>query len=87
MLTKSQKIVITAWVCSVAALTVLILFQAVNMEYFIILNLISILIIAELSGPFLSRPSWKLRLNFALVLGALLFILIVIEKALSIINK
>jgi hypothetical protein len=86
MLTKSQTIVIKAWICSVAALTFLILFQAVSIEYYIILNLIGILVITALSGPFLSQPKWKARLNIVLIIGVLLFAIIVINKALQLLN-
>jgi hypothetical protein len=87
MLTRGQKVAISAWICCVAALAFLILFQAVSAEYFLILSLISFLIISELYGPFLSRPKWKTGLNIVLIIGVLLFMVIVVEKVLLLLNS
>jgi hypothetical protein len=87
MLTKSQKLVVNVWIWSIAVLTALVLFQSVSYEFFIVLFLIGLFIISGLTGPFHAQPFWKLKLNFALVIGMLLFIAIVLEKALSILNQ
>lgn len=86
-LTKSQRIVIIAWIWSVIVLSVMVLFQAVSLEYYFVLYLIGLLITVELSGPFRSRPKWKSQLYAALVIGMLLFAVLVMEKAWYLLNN
>lgn len=81
MLIKSQKIAFIIWAWIMAVLAVLIVFQMINLEYFLVLSLIGVFIIAELSGPFKTKPHWKSKLNIALIIGMVLFTMVVLEKA------
>jgi hypothetical protein len=87
MPTKSQKMVLASWAWSILALVVLTLLQSVRLEYYVAFSLVGLFIIAQLSGPFRSRPPWKLRLNLVLVLGLIVFILIVLKEALFVISQ
>lgn len=84
---KSERIAVMAWIWSVTTLFALVLFQAVTMEYYIIIFLIGFIIIAELFSSFKSWPKWKINLNIMLIIGMLFFIAIVLEKALQYLNK
>lgn len=81
MFTKSQKIAIVAWAWLMVVLYILILFQILYLEYFLVLGIVGILIFTELYGPYKSKPDWKSRLNIALIIGMILFLAVVLNKA------
>lgn len=86
MMTKSQTLVIAfvGWVLVVLAL--LVLFQSLSAEYFFVLCLIGFLIIIELSGPFMTKPRWRSRVNIIIAIGVVIFAVIVFNKIMEIIG-
>lgn len=88
LLTKSQGIVVIFGVWVFLALAVLVVFTGMNgpdiVEYFFVLCLIGFLVIAELSGPFASRPRWRSRVNVVIFIGVIVFCLIVAKIVLAI---
>ena len=86
MLTKGQKIVYTfsGWIFLV--LSLLLLFESLNFEYFFVLCFIGFLIIVESSGPYTIRPKWKLWANIFILLGAVIFTLIMAQRVIDIIS-
>lgn len=56
-----------AWM--LAALLVLVLLDAFSYELFFVLSLIGLLIVTELTAPFVVTPAWRKRLKWPIALG------------------
>jgi len=74
----------SAWVLVV--LTVLVLLQSLNYEYFFVLCLIGFLILVELSGPFMTKPVWRKRINIVIAISVVVFAFIVYTKVMEILG-
>jgi hypothetical protein len=84
--TKAQRIVMIFGGLAVLLLAVLLVFDALSLELYFVLCLICFLVVAQMSGPFASRPRWRSRINTVIVVGIVVFVLIVIGKVLDILR-
>ena len=86
MFTKSQRLLVifSAWILLV--ITLLVLFQSLSFEYFFVLCLIGFLVLVELSGPFITKPLWRSRVNLIIAIGVIIFGFIVYTKVMEIIH-
>lgn len=84
MLTKSQRLIVSfgGWIIVVLAL--LVMLQSLSYDSFFALCLIGFLIIVELSGPFITKPKWRARVNLIIAAGVIVFVFIVLTKVLEI---
>lgn len=69
-----------AMVGSVLALVVL---DALTLEIFFIISLVSFLVLIELTAPFNVAPDWRTRFKWLVVLGLLGFGYLMIERVLG----
>lgn len=80
----SQRIVIWSGLWAFLSLTVLGLLGRLSIEYFFVLSLVGFLVILMLFGPFISRPGWRARASIVTLIGVLIFIVITLEKILTV---
>ena len=85
-MTKAQRIVMIFGGLAVLLLAALLVFNVLSLELYFMLCLISFLVIAQMSGPFISRPRWRSRINTVIVVGIVVFVLIVLGKVLDILR-
>jgi hypothetical protein len=71
---------------AVLLLAALLIFNVLSLELYFMLCLISFLVIAQMSGPFISRPRWRSRINIVIIVSIAVFVLIVISKVLDILH-
>jgi hypothetical protein len=71
---------------AVFLLAVLLLFNILSLEIYFMLCLISFLVIVQMSGPFISRPRWRSRVNVVIAISIVGFVLIVMGKVLDILH-
>lgn len=86
MFTKNQWLVVFFSIWALVALSVLVLLKSLDYQYFFVLCLIGFLILVELSGPFMTKPAWKRRVNIIIAIGVVLFAFIVYSKVMEIIR-
>jgi hypothetical protein len=67
-------------------LATLLIFNVLSIEFYFMLCPIGFLVIAQMSGPFISRPKWRSRINLIMVVSVFTFLLIVIGKVLDILQ-
>lgn len=84
MFTKSQKVAISFGACITILLTLLVIFQSLDIEFFFVLSLIAFLVISLIYGPFTVNPGWKSRVRMIIAIGVALFAMIVINRILII---
>jgi hypothetical protein len=84
--TKAQRIVMTFGGLAVFLLATLLIFDVLSLELYFMLCLIGFLVIVQTSGPFISRPRWRSRINIAIIAGIVVFALIVTGKILDILG-
>jgi hypothetical protein len=84
--TKAQQIVMTFGGWAVFVLATLLVFDVLSIELYFMLCLIGFLVIAHISGPFISRPQWRSRVNLVIAVGILAFALIILAKVLDILK-
>jgi hypothetical protein len=84
--TKAQRIVMTFGGWAFFVLATLLIFNVLSLEFYFMLCLIGFLVIVHMSGPFISRPKWRSRLNWFIVASIIIFFLIVIGKVLDILK-
>ena len=86
MMTKNQRLVIAfgAWCLLIMALSGLL--KMMDFEYFFVLCLIGFLIIVQITGPFYTKPKWRLRFNIVVVIGVVIFALIILQKVLTLLK-
>jgi phosphatidylserine synthase len=73
-----------AW--AVFVMAILLVFNALSFELYFILCLIGFLVITQMSGPRISRPQWRSRVNLVIIVGVVVFIIIVTGKVLDILH-
>jgi hypothetical protein len=71
---------------AVLLMAVLLLFNILSLEIYFMLCLISFLVLVQMSGPFISRPKWRSRVNVVIAISIVGFILIVLGKVLDILQ-
>lgn len=71
-----------AWMMSAAL--VLSLFDSLTYELFFIISLIGFLVVIQLTAPFRIIPLWRRRLRWITILGLLGFVLLLVQRVLSI---
>lgn len=81
MLLKGQRLVLSSSVWALSVLAAMVLFHSLNFEYFFVLCLIGFLVLLGLGGPFTTRPRWRRRADLALVAATIVFIILIIQKA------
>lgn len=69
-----------------ALLALFIVFNSLNVEYFFTLSLLGLLVLVHLMAPQTTNPKWKSRVNLFIGIGVLVFILIIVRKALGIVG-
>jgi hypothetical protein len=84
--TKAQRIVMTFGGWAFFVLATLLIFNVLSLEFYFMLCLIGFLVIVQMSGPFISRPKWRSRVNWVIVASIFLFLVIVIGKVLDILQ-
>jgi hypothetical protein len=84
--TKAQRIVMIFGGMAVFLLAALLIFDVLSLELYFMLCLISFLVVAQMSGPFIARPRWRSRINLVIVVGIVVFFLIVVGKVLDILH-
>ena len=82
-MTKAQRIVVMTGGWAVFVLATLLVLNLLSLELYFMLCLIGFLVIAQMSGPFVSRPLWRSRVNLVIVAGIVAFGLIVAGKVLG----
>jgi hypothetical protein len=86
MITKSQRLVLLFGGWAFLVLDLMILFHIFSLEYYVMICLAGLFVIVELSGPYLTKPRWRYRINGAVAIGALFFTVLVIHKVLVILD-
>lgn len=81
MLFKGQQIVIVLGAWALLALVLLTLFGSLDYLFFFAIVFPGFLVIASLISPYVARPLWKSRLNYAGAAGMLAFAAIIVQKA------
>lgn len=87
MLFKSQQIVILFGVWVWLTLMLLMLFKALDLTYFFAISFLGFLIISALISPYIVKPGWKSRLNYVTITATLVFCIILVQKALVLIQE
>lgn len=67
-----------------ATVLVLNLLGSLSVQLFFTISLIGFLVITGLTEPFTTRPAWRSRLRWIIILGLLGFMLIVVRRVLAI---
>ncbi|MHC1570461.1 MAG: hypothetical protein ACXQT3_04385 [Methermicoccaceae archaeon] len=86
MLTRQRRFVYTlsAWMFVVLAL--MCLTHAFDLTLFFILMLIGFLVLVELMSPYHVAPKWLKRLSWIVAAGVIVFMLIVIKRAMEVLG-
>lgn len=71
----------TAWM--VGTVFALLLLDVFTLSLFFIISYIGLLIVIELTAPFVVTPSWRLRLRWLVLLGFLIFAYILAQRILA----
>ena len=87
MLFKSQQIVILLGVWVLLTLALLMLFKAMDVTYYFTISFLGFLILAALISPYVLKPLWKSRLNNVTIVATLVFCLLMVQKALAMIQE
>ena len=83
---RAQRIVVTFGGWAVFVLATLLVLGLLSLDFYFMLCLLGFLVIAHMSGPFISRPPWRSRVNLVIVAGIVAFVLIVAGKVLDILQ-
>lgn len=70
-----------AWM--VGTVFALLLLDVFTLSLFFIISYIGLLIIIELTAPFVVTPSWRLRLRWLVLLGFFVFVSILAQRILA----
>ena len=86
MLNLSQQIAVLSGIWAILSIAMLAIMDSLNLEYFFVLCLLGFLLILILFSPLISRPGWRVRADFLLVLGVFVFGMIIAGKIWAIIG-
>jgi peptidoglycan/LPS O-acetylase OafA/YrhL len=86
MLFKGQQIVLLLGAWAMLTLAVLLLFNALDATYYFTLTFLGFLIISALISPYVLKPAWRSRLNYITIGATLIFCLIIVQKAIEVVN-
>jgi hypothetical protein len=87
MLFKGQQVVVLLGAWALLELALLTLFRSLDYVFFYVVAFLGFLVLASLTSPYIARPRWRLRLNYVVAVGSLVFCLIVAQKALELWGK
>jgi len=84
MLTRQQRFIyiLSAWMFTVIIL--MSLTRTYDLTLFFILMLIGFLVVVELTSPYRISPRWVRRLGWVVAVGVIIFMAIVVKKAMDI---
>jgi hypothetical protein len=86
MPTKGLKVAYVSGGWMLATLALLILSNSLTVENFFIMSFTGLLIIVELSGPFIVKPVWRSRMDVLIAVGVLVFTLFFLAKVMAIVH-
>lgn len=85
-MTRAQRIVMTFGGWAFLLIATLLIFDVLSLELYFMLCLIGFLVIVHTTGPFVSRPRWRSRINLVIAAGILILALIVAGKIFDILR-